>query len=158
MPSAVAPILELLDQAYGAKRAWHGTTLRGALRGITPARALKRPAPRRHNIWELVLHIAYWKYAVTQLLVGGRRGAFPRRPADWPAPPERPSRKRWTEDLALLDAQHRSLRRAVAALPPARLGRKPRPKTRWTIAEMVTGVGAHDLYHLGQIQLLKKLI
>ena len=86
MPSRNAPLLELLDQAYGSKRAWHGTALRGALRGVTPGRALRRPGPGRHNIWELVLHIAYWKYAVTQLLTGGRARDLPPDPVQLAGP------------------------------------------------------------------------
>ena len=156
MPSPTAPLLDLLDQAYGSKRAWHGTSLKGALRGVTPAEALRRPGSGRHNIWELVVHIAYWKYAVTRLLLGIKRGSFPRTPANWPAVPARPDLRSWKSDLALLDAQHKALRRAVAALPLAHLKRKARG--RWTFAELVVGVGAHDLYHLGQIQLIKRLV
>ncbi|HEY0351427.1 MAG TPA: DinB family protein, partial [Gemmatimonadales bacterium] len=66
---AIDLLLEMLDQAYNQK-GWHGTTLRGALRGLTPKDALWRPAPRRHNIWELTLHAAYWKYAVRRRLAG----------------------------------------------------------------------------------------
>ncbi len=54
-------LLRELDQAYD-KKAWHGTTLRGSLRGLTVKEARWRPARGRHNIWELVLHAAYWKY------------------------------------------------------------------------------------------------
>jgi hypothetical protein len=61
---AVDPLIELLleimDQAFDRK-GWHGTTLRGALRGVTPAQALWRPGPDRHNVWELTVHAAYWK-------------------------------------------------------------------------------------------------
>ncbi|HEX6433553.1 MAG TPA: hypothetical protein VFZ87_04905, partial [Gemmatimonadales bacterium] len=59
----VAMLLEITDQAFDRK-SWHGTTLRGALRGLMPEEALWRPGPERHNIWELTLHAAYWKYAV----------------------------------------------------------------------------------------------
>jgi hypothetical protein len=52
-------LLRLLAQAFNQK-AWHGTTLRGALRGVTAAAALWRPGPARHNIWELTVHAAYW--------------------------------------------------------------------------------------------------
>ena len=61
-------LLEILDQAFDRK-GWHGTTLRGALRGMTAEAALWRPAPGRHNIWELAVHAAYWKYVVRRRLV-----------------------------------------------------------------------------------------
>ncbi len=52
-------LLGLIDQAFDQK-AWHGTNLRGSLRGLTSRQALWRPAPGRHNIREIVLHAAYW--------------------------------------------------------------------------------------------------
>ena len=55
-------LLDIVDQAYNRK-SWHGTNLRGSIRGLTPAQASWRPAPGRHNIHELIVHAAYWKYA-----------------------------------------------------------------------------------------------
>ena len=52
----------LLDEAFD-RRSWHGTNLRGSIRGLPRSTAAWRPAPDRHNIWELVVHAAYWKYA-----------------------------------------------------------------------------------------------
>src|SRR5688500_2523546 len=63
----VAQILFLLDTAYD-HASWHGPNLRGAIRGVTPPRAAWRPAPGRHNIWELVVHAAYWKYVAWRRL------------------------------------------------------------------------------------------
>ena len=65
----VGLLLGLIDEAFD-KRAWHGTNLRGALRGIDARQASWRPGPGRHNIWELALHAAYWKYAVRRRLTG----------------------------------------------------------------------------------------
>jgi hypothetical protein len=62
----------------------------------------------------------------------------------------------WRSDIALLDEVHRSLRNAVAAVPGARLHQKVGGgrNTRFTL---ISGSAAHDLYHAGQIQLLKRL-
>lgn len=151
----IALLLEVLDQAFGAK-GWHGTTLKGALRGLTAREALWRPARGRHNIWELALHTAYWKYAVHRRLVGGERASFPRTPSNWPTIPAKPDLKAWKADVALIERTHRALRAAVAALPPARLAERS-AKKEWTNAEMIHGIAAHDLYHTGQIQLIKRL-
>ena len=62
-------LLSLLDEAFDRK-AWHGTTLLGSIRGLDAAAAARRPAPGRHNIWEIVVHAAYWKYAVARRIVG----------------------------------------------------------------------------------------
>ena len=149
-------LLEVLDQAFDRK-AWHGTTLRGALRGVTPGEALWKPAPDRHNVWELMLHAAYWKYAVRRRLAGAAIGSFDRKPSNWPAVPDSADGRAWKQDVALLEAEHRKLREVVSGLTPAVLQRRS-PRGVWTNAEEIHGVAAHDLYHTGQIQLIKRLM
>jgi hypothetical protein len=154
--AAVASLLESLDEAYD-RRSWHGTNLRGSLRGVTADRAVWRPAPGRHNIWEIALHAAYWKYAVMRRLTGEKRGAFPREGSDWFPTPTPSTDTRWREDVRLLGEFHRRLRGAVADLSDADL-RSRVPGGRETVGRLVRGVAAHDLYHAGQIQLLKRLL
>src|SRR5437870_5154782 len=62
-------LLDVFNQAFSG-RSWHGTPLWGALRGVSPSLALWRPGRGRHNIWELVLHTAYWKCIVRRRLLG----------------------------------------------------------------------------------------
>jgi len=152
----IALLLEILDQAF-ARRGWHGTTLRGALRGVTPEMALWRPGAKRHNIWELAIHAAYWKYAVRRRLAGASTGSFERKPSNWPAIPQPADVVAWRRDIRLLEEEHQQLREVVARLSPADLDRRS-PKGVWTNAEEIHGVAAHDLYHTGQIQLLKRLM
>jgi DinB family protein len=149
-------LLELLGQAFN-QRGWHGTTLRGALRGVTPAMALWRPGPDRHNIWELAIHAAYWKYAVRRRLAGDATGSFERNPSNWPDIPVPADLRAWKRDIELLETEHRKLLDVVRGLSPADLDRHS-PKGVWTNAEEIHGVAAHDLYHTGQIQLIKKLM
>ena len=78
MDARIELLLRLLDQAYN-RQAWHGTNLRGALRGLSCEQALWRPARGRHNIWEIVLHAAYWKFCVRRHLTGQRDERFPRK-------------------------------------------------------------------------------
>ncbi len=156
MDTRVAMLLEILEEAFG-RRGWHGTTLRGSLRGLTPKQALWRPAPKRHCIWDLVLHTAYWKYAVRQRLVGGGRGAFARSPSNFPDLPSRKDAKAWKADVALLVAEHRALVRVVSKLKPKDLDATS-PSGRWRLREEIHGVAAHDVYHTGQIQLIKRLM
>jgi DinB family protein len=149
-------LLEILDQAF-IQRGWHGTTLRGSLRGVTPAMALWRPGPKRHNVWELAIHTAYWKYAVRRRLAGASIGGFERKPSNWPEIPRPADLAAWKRDIRLLEAEHQKLLEVVAGLSAADLDRRS-PKGVWTNAEEIHGVAAHDLYHTGQIQLIKRLM
>ncbi len=149
-------LLCIVDEAFD-RRAWHGTTLRGSLRGLKLAAACWRPGPKRHNIWELTLHTAYWKYIVRRRLTRDKTLKFPRSPSDWPAPPKQPTVKELKADISLLEEQHVLLREAITQFPATQLPRRA-PESQWTYAEHIHGIAAHDLYHTGQIQLLKRLI
>ncbi len=144
----------LLEDSYRL-RPWQGPSLKGSLRGVSASQAVWRPARGRHSSWDLVLHAAYWKYAVRRLLTGEKRGAFPRKGSNWFSTPVSATEKEWKELLALLEEEHRKLAEAAARLSPADLPKKP--KGSRTIANLLYGVASHDVYHTGQIQLLKRL-
>jgi hypothetical protein len=148
----------ILDQAYD-RPSWHGTNLRGSIRRVSCAQAAWRPGPQRHNIWELVVHAAYWKYAAWRRLTGKSRGSFPLKGSNWfqrPADPAGTTEPAWRSDVTLLDEMHRSLADAVEELPRRALHVTPRGSKVSNFA-LISGVAAHDLYHAGQIQLLKRL-
>jgi hypothetical protein len=144
-----------LDQAYN-RQSWHGTNLRGSIRGVTFTQAAWRPGPGRHNIWELVAHAAYWKYTVLRRLTGQKRGSFPISGSNFFARPVENTDRAWRADIALLDRMHRDLRAAIVALPPRQLHAKTKG-AKTSNAFLIQGIAAHDLYHAGQIQLLKRL-
>lgn len=137
-------------------RSWHGTNLKGSIRGLEVEEAGWRPRPTRHNIWELIVHAAYWKYAVTRRLTNAPRGGFPLQGSNWFRRPATGTARGLAEDIALLRRMHHELLEAVSRLPAGTLGRKIRG-SRYTAAETVRGVATHDIYHAGQIQLLRRL-
>lgn len=151
----IAQLLAMIDQAYN-KKAWHGTNFRGSLMRVTPQMATWRPATERHNIWEVMVHVAYYKYVLWRRLSGEKRGTFPYKAdgrwGDWFTRPDLISESAWKEDLALLKEYHELLREFVAQLDPVR------DKSRWAkIEHHVIGAAYHDIYHAGQIQLLKRM-
>lgn len=150
----IVQLLETIDRGFDRK-SWHGTNLRGSLRGLGAELALWRPGPERHNIWELTLHAAYWKYVVRRRILGEKRGSFPLAGSNWFVP-ESTTEAAWRRAVTLLVETHRSMRRAIAELPGDRLARAA-PGGKTTLFELIAGVAAHDLYHAGQIQLIKKL-
>ena len=151
----IEQLLTILGQAFD-KKSWHGTNLRGTLRGVTHVEASWRPAPDRHNIWELTLHAAYWKYAVRRRLLGEPRGSFPYEGSNWLPRPAGRGAVDWKRDVRFLGETHQTLLRAVGGLRAADLAVSS-PGSKVTNFDLVAGVAAHDLYHAGQIQLLKRL-
>lgn len=150
-------LLRQLEEAY-RRATWHGPNLRAALRGVGAEEAAWRPQAGRHNVWELAVHAAYWKYVARRRLTGEKRGAFALEGSDWFARPARGSgsEQAWQDDLALLEKEHRALREAVAGLSDESLDETP-SGTRKTRARLIWGAAAHDVYHAGQMQLVKAL-
>jgi uncharacterized damage-inducible protein DinB len=151
----VNDLVRTLDAAFN-RRSWHGTNLRGSIRGITARQAVWRPARARHNIWELVVHAAYWKYICVRRFTGGTRGSFPLAGSNWFERNDAADERGWKKDVALLDEQHRQLRAVVEALSPRQLDETPRG-SKVSNFDLLSGIAAHDLYHAGQIQILKRL-
>jgi uncharacterized damage-inducible protein DinB len=144
-------IRALFDEAY-EKRTWHGPNLRQSLRGVTAKQAAWRPGPRRHNIWEVTLHAAYWKYVARRRIEGGKRGSFALKGSNFFPRPEanKMNEAAWAADKALLDREHRALAEAMEKFLKTPRGEKLLPQL-W-------GVAFHDIYHAGQIRLLRRLM
>jgi len=144
-------ILQLFDEAFD-KAAWHGPNLWQSLRGVTAEQASWRPAPGRHNIWEVALHAAYWKYVVRRKLAGGKRGGFVLAGSNFFPRPEagKRSEEAWKNDKEILRSEHAALREAIRRT----LGK---PQTA-RLSRTLWGVAFHDVYHAGQIRLLRRLM
>ena len=148
-------LLAAIDEAYD-KRSWHGTNLRGSLRGVTSEQAAWRVGEGRHNIWELAVHAAYWKYDIRRRLNGDLSSAFTLEGSNFWSRPLDGSAAEWKADLALLHREHKALREAVEKFPAKRWTQKA-PGKPFLFEGLVRGVAAHDLYHAGQVQLVKRL-
>jgi hypothetical protein len=143
-------VLDLLDEAYSTKT-WHGPNLKQSLKGVSAKQAAWRPSPGRHNIWELAVHSAYWKYAVRRRIEGGKRGSFALKGSNFFTRPEKNglTEAAWRADLALLAAEHRALEQVIRSVL-----RTPRASK---LLPSLYGVAFHDVYHAGQIRLLRRL-
>src|SRR6187549_768045 len=97
-------LITLVDQAYD-HRSWHGTNLKGSIKGLRARQVAWRPSPKRHNIWEIVVHAAYWKYAVRRRLTGEARGSFPLKGSNWFIRSGH-DEDAWIEDVRLLVNEH----------------------------------------------------
>ncbi len=153
-------LLALVEEGF-QKQAWHGPNLRSSLRGVSAEEAAWRPGKNRHNIWELTVHAAYWKYAVTKRLTGSKGHEFPEKGRNFFAREAktmsgRETEENWKRDLALLAKTHNELRATIANMSDSEMERRCRG-SRQTVRQNVAGIAMHDVYHAGQIQLLRKL-
>ena len=155
MTAETKSISLLLDEGFN-KAAWHGPNLLGSLRGVTLPELLHRPFKDGHNAWELAVHCAYWKYAARNRLVAGQRNTFPLEGSNFFRRDEGLTLSDWKKDLALLKRQHAALKTTILGLDPRTYGNRV-PGTRHTVRRLALGVAAHDIYHAGQISLLRRI-
>lgn len=153
-------VLALVEEGF-QRAAWHGPNLRGALRGVSAEEAAWRPGKGRHNIWEVTVHAAFWKYEVAKRLTGSKEHNFPEKGRNWFARDGKTiskseAERNWTRDLALLTKTHKELRAAIAALKESEM-KGPCRGSRQTVMQNGLGVAMHDAYHAGQIQVLRRL-
>jgi len=143
-------ITEQLKRAFEGG-AWHGPSVREALEAVTAAEAAARPIPNAHSIWELVLHITAWESIVRRRLRGENVDVTPQ--VDWPKVHETTDAA-WARAIDELTRGHLQLRETAAGYDDARLDDKPAGGS--TAYVLLHGAIQHDLYHAGQIVLLRK--
>jgi uncharacterized damage-inducible protein DinB len=139
---------------------WHGPSLASILEGVTAAVAARKPSGGAHSIWEIVLHMTGWKREVTRRVHGGPAGQPPE--GDWPAVGEQTDRH-WREVQADHLRAHDELIAAVRELKDEQLATRvpgnPAASEGAGISFTATlwGLVQHDVYHAGQIAILKKI-
>jgi len=144
-------IADQLRRAFQGE-AWHGPSVKEALAGVTARQAAGRPIAAAHTIWEIAAHIAVWENAILKRLQG--QIVQPQGDEDWP-PTGEGGERAWAELLARLETGNRALCDAILALDESRLDESP-GANRPTLYVLLHGILQHDLYHAGQIALLKK--
>ncbi|MGH9446681.1 MAG: hypothetical protein ACRD3O_13255, partial [Terriglobia bacterium] len=95
---------------------------------------------------------AYWKYRIRRKIEAGKRGSFALDGSNFFKRPEarKATESAWRVDRELLENEHRALAAAVHKVSDG-------PRSR-RIARVIYGVAFHDVYHAGQIRLLRRLM
>ncbi len=151
--SEVSRILDQMDRAM-AGEAWHGPHLQQLLDGISAEQASIHPVRGAHSIWEIVNHLAAWNRIVHSRLAGTPVDVTPE--LDWP-PVWEASEVEWRRSLDNLSESRAHFRAAVGKLRDEELSASP-AGTEWSRYATLHGVVQHDLYHAGQIAVLKKAL
>jgi uncharacterized damage-inducible protein DinB len=146
-------IADQLRRAFDGS-AWHGPALLELLEDVDAGTAAARPLAGVHSIWELVLHIAVWDDAGLRRLSGEKwqpvgLANFPRVNAAMEGA--------WRKAVAATRRTHETLVKTVAGLPDSRLWERV-PGKRYDFYHLLHGIAQHELYHAGQIAILKKAL
>ena len=153
MSTELERIQDQLKRAFEGG-AWHGPSVLEVLKDVTASQATARPLPGAHNIWDLVLHIAAWEDACRRRLEGDRAELSDSE--DWRAITDT-DEAAWERVKALLIDGHRRLGAAIASTDESRLNEPILPGMP-SVYVTLHGVIQHDLYHAGQIAILKKAL
>ena len=153
--TAIERIEEGLSRSFEGT-AWHGPAVMPLLADVTAATAAARPIAGAHSIWELVLHMAVWKRVVRRRLGGERINNLPPH-EDWP-PVTEVTEEGWRRAVEDLRRSHRELTQEVARLRNERLDEPlvGEATTTYSVSATLHGIIEHDLYHAGQIAILKR--
>ena len=148
-----AGIADQLQRAfYGS--AWHGPAVMELLEDVDAVTAAAKPLPNVHSIWELLLHVAVWDGAALTRLDGSK--CQPTGDANFP-PVRNASPAAWRKAVADAKRTHDRLVKIVARLSEDRL-RDRVPGKRYDFYHMLHGIAQHELYHAGQMAILKKAV
>ena len=148
--TTAARIAPLLHKSYFGP-AWHGPAVAELLADVSATQAAAQPAIGSHSIWTLVLHMIAWKDEVRRRLTGpGRKLASEE---NWPPITDK-NESAWRRTLEQSHASQQALEEAVAELTAEQWATGA---TEETIdrEELLHVIIHHDLYHAGQIAILK---
>ena len=149
--SEIRRIANQLERAFNGE-AWHGPAVKEVLAGVTAQKAAARPVAGAHTIWEITAHIAVWEDVARRRLLG--ETVAPTDEEDWPSAGTGGERA-WAALLKRLEDGNRALRDVILAYDESQLDRPPK-NNRTAAYLLMHGVIQHDLYHAGQIAVLKK--
>jgi hypothetical protein len=135
--------------------AWHGPSLLETLAGVNSTKAQQRLGPEVHTIWEMVKHVTAWQQVATDVLLGEEYPTLTDA-EDWPAVTGTLAAD-WEADVAKLKTVNETLVKTMAAFPEAKLDYSV-PGRDYTFYVVLHGIAQHNIYHAGQIAMLKKLL
>ena len=131
---------------------WHGPNLVRTLSGINYEQAMRRPIGERHNIWEITYHMIFWMEEAWKS-VRDHRNLNPEKNKDWPE--SGATEEEWEQSISRLEAAVNMTLDELSRWTDDDLEEMV-PGEKYTFKQMLHGVVHHNLYHAGQINILKQ--
>ena len=154
MRSETSRIQQLLKDSWDG-RMWHGANLKYVLTGVDAEKAFRKPAAGSHNIYELVMHMYCWRNFVYEHLNGNVDFKTELNSAlDWPVNYET-TEENWQHALDLLNKSQDDLVEVFSKLEEGMLDESMHGR-KFSWYDFIHGMIHHDIYHSGQIAILKK--
>jgi len=144
-------------QAVFQGECWHGPNITEVLANISSVQASYKPTPNTNSIAELIEHIVAWRRFTVEMLGGNVEFKIDVEAGeDWPRYPNGVSEAQWTAIKKSLDSNQEELVATMTAFDNSKadqnVGHRP-----FTFQQLAGFIIDHDLWHCGQIALLKKL-
>ncbi|MFB3387892.1 DinB family protein [Flavobacterium sp. LAR06] len=133
---------------------WLEVTLADTLRNVTAEQAYKKANPNLNTIWEIVNHLIQWRRNILRR-VQGEIVTTPDH--NYFVPIIDPSEASWEQSLQSLEKSQELWTAFFNDFDDADFD-KIDPNNNHNFYEDIHGIIQHDVYHLGQIVILKKLV
>jgi uncharacterized damage-inducible protein DinB len=133
---------------------WLEVTLTGTLKDITAQQAYRKAHPKLNTIWEIVNHLIQWRRNILSRL-HGKMVATPDH--NYFVPVLDSSEAAWEQSLQNLAKSQEAWNTFFENFDDNDI-EKIFVQNNHTYYEHIHGIIQHDVYHLGQIVILKKLL
>ncbi|WP_348798881.1 DinB family protein [Flavobacterium adhaerens] len=146
-------ILNLYQSIYNGNP-WLEVTLVNTLKDITAEQAYRKTNPKLNTIWEIVNHLIQWRRNILRRMQGE---TITTPEHNYFVPILDPSEAAWEQSLQSLAKTQELWNSYFEKLEDSDL-EKIYTNNGHSYYEHIHGIIQHDIYHLGQIVILKKLL
>jgi uncharacterized damage-inducible protein DinB len=135
---------------------WHGDNILSYLSGLTAAMAVIRPEKLNHSIAEIACHMTAWRQFVIEKMKGNGAYEVWETDLNW----QKRTTLNETEWQTIKDDLQRSqteLLALVEQMQESMLSSQVEGR-KYNFRLLLQGIAQHDIYHSGQISMIKKLV
>ena len=151
-------IIDLLNTTYEGEEAWHGPSLAEVMRDVTPDMASLRISPNTHSIAELLFHMTSWRIFCVKKMQGDEQFDILTPEKNFGQLPEKIDDFEWEALQMELSLSQEELINELDKRDEDEFLEDIVPGRDYTYYDLLHGIINHDIYHAGQVQILKKAL